>query len=463
MSIRMKRKLFSLAALGCSALVASAQSPELIVPHTGVLKIQTKKSEEKKEQPEPKAETQPAPATQPPAQPPLTFPAAAGAGAAAPLAASGSSVQMTALPPVYGDMMSGNYFSPLALYNPFLVATLPGGTMQNVNPGAIEQFPLGTTFSQQVPVQIVQVQVGTEIIFDPQNPDLPIEVPIFENRLQVTGPPLQAHAGGIPVTVARGAFKIGENESPRPVDRFYVNYNFFSDVNPSLNVPGMPTTNVHRQTIGLEKTFMGGNASVGLRLPFLQIDGPQNIDRNTLGDLTMIFKYAWINEFLVDPDGTIRPGNVLSGGLVVTAPTGGAATYSALTPEIHPTMLQPWLGGIYVRGNAYLQGFSSLAVPTDDRDTTFFFNSLQVGYLFYRSTDSILTAVAPIAEVHVTTPLNNRELRRLPIGAADIVSLTGGTTFCLGSRSALNLGVNVPVTGPRPYVVEAVAQLNIRY
>ena len=44
-----------------------------------------------------------------------------------------------------------------------------------------------------------------------------------------------------------------------------------------------------------------------------------------------------------------------------------------------------------------------------------------------------------------------------------VVSFTAGATLGFGSRSFLNLGVNAPVTGPQPYVVEAIAQLNIRY
>jgi hypothetical protein len=66
-------------------------------------------------------------------------------------------------------------------------------------------------------------------------------------------------------------------------------------------------------------------------------------------------------------------------------------------------------------------------------------------------------------EVHVNTPLNHRGQKRFPIGAFDTVTITAGATFGLGQSSALNLGVNSPVTGPKPYVVEAMAQLNIRY
>jgi hypothetical protein len=151
--------------------------------------------------------------------------------------------------------------------------------------------------------------------------------------------------------------------------------------------------------------------------------------------------------------------------LVVTAPTGDAASYSALEPKIHPTVLQPFLGALLAREDWYVQGFSSVAVPLDKRDTTYLFNSVQLGYYLYSSPfeDAFVRSITPIVEVHVNTPLSNRGIERLPLGSFDIVSITGGTTFGLGRSAVLNMGVNVPVTGPKPYAIEALAQLNIRY
>jgi hypothetical protein len=349
-----------------------------------------------------------------------------------------------------------------------LRAQLPNGTITTVAPGATAQFPLGTQFDRAANTQIVTVQTGTttKIIQNPDRPPIIIVVPIFEQRIQVVGPSATANVGGIPVNVVRGAFVIYENESPRPTDRVYVNYNYYNNVNPTLVVPGLPQSTVNRETFGLEKTFYGGDASIGLRLPLLQLNGADNFERQGLGDLTAIFKYALVNDYYQNPEGTLSPGNVLSGGLAVTAPTGRGVAYSAFDPVIHSTLLQPWVGGILIRGNAYVQGFSSIAVPTDSSDTTFIFNSLQIGYLLYeapRDTSRWITSITPIAEVHVIDPLTNRGLTRLPIGAVDMVTLTGGVTLGLGSRSGLNLGVDVPVTGPRPYTIEAIVQFNFRY
>lgn len=275
-------------------------------------------------------------------------------------------------------------------------------------------------------------------------------------------------AGRLPVTVIRGAYKISENEGPRPVDRVYMTYHYFYDVNPvqRQQLGGLPITNVHRETFGIEKTFLDGNASIGLRLPLLQLTGPTELDRATVGDLSVILKYAFLNEpFETDGTGGLLGGRALSAGLVVTAPTGGAAAFTVQDPVIHPTLIQPFVGSIRAFRRGYVQLLSSIAVPTDARDTTYMFNSLQVGYqLLTDSTDTrFVRSITPIAELHVNTPFNNRDVNKMPIGATDIVSFTLGASYGLGGRSCLNLGVNAPVTGPRVYALETLIHLNVRY
>ena len=409
------------------------------------------------QQPAPKAQDPKAqdPKPQDPPPPPVTFPATNRAALpASAVAAAGTSIRRSSQPNVFGNCLTGTVFSP------YLVATLPNGQQFTILPGQTVLLPAGTTFDRPVPQQLVAIPRTSPPRPNAPPTDLP---PLI--LLQVTGTEAVAHAGGLPVNVVRGAFKIMENESPRPTDRVYASYNFFSDVNPSLSVPGLPVTNVHRETFGIEKTFLEGNASVGLRLPLLQVEGARNIDRQSAGDLSAIFKYAIINDWYDNGDGSVGGGSVLSTGFVVTAPTGDAATFSSQCPQIHSTVIQPFVGAVKSWDRIYLQGFSSVAVPTDDRDTTFLFNSIQAGYfLFNASTgDRWLQSFTPILECHVNTPLNNRGLRRLPIGSFDEVSFTGGATLGIGRAAFLNVGCNVPVTGPRPYAFEALAQLNVRY
>lgn len=257
-----------------------------------------------------------------------------------------------------------------------------------------------------------------------------------------------------------GAFKIAENESPRPMDRVYVTYNYFYNVNGSSNdVPGTPRTEIHRELIGGEKTFLDGNASIGLRLPFIQILGSDDVKKSDVGDLSVILKYAVLNN--------CDTGNLLSTGLVVTAPTGNSFIPSGVTPDIHPWLLQPFVGAIYhLNQKLYVHGFTSVVVPTNSQDPTLLFNDLGVVYVLYKDCDGGggITSIEPTVEVHVTDPLNHRgPADPTTFGAPDIVDLTYGIRFGIGQSCNLGTSIVLPVTGPKPYDFEAMAQLNFKF
>ena len=56
-----------------------------------------------------------------------------------------------------------------------------------------------------------------------------------------------------------------------------------------------------------------------------------------------------------------------------------------LAPNIHPTIVQPFVGGLYHLGDKlFAQGFSALAVPTDSRDVLLLFNDAALGYSLYQ-------------------------------------------------------------------------------
>jgi hypothetical protein len=258
----------------------------------------------------------------------------------------------------------------------------------------------------------------------------------------------------VPITTA-GAFKIAEGESPRPVDRVFFFYNFFNNINASIGGATNSSLDLHREVFGFEKTFLEGDASIGVRVPFFQLAGDPAADSSHFGDLSIIFKYALINDR--------RTGDVLSTGVVLTAPTGKSFV-SAVDPDIHPWLFQPYVGYIYAMEDFYLQGFSSIVVPTDSRDATLLFNDAGIGYrLFSAPADEVITAVVPAFEVHVNTPLNHRGSHTEPVGVPDWVDLTAGCHVGLYRHSTLSLGVCTPVTGPKPFEVEALAQFNFRF
>jgi hypothetical protein len=283
----------------------------------------------------------------------------------------------------------------------------------------------------------------------------------------------------VPVTARvpfpfRGDFNVAENESPRPQDRVFFNYNYYSNLGAGAGLPHQdttvttlngnpaivttltpavaPRTDLHREVAGFEKTFLGGDASVELRGPVMEQTGA--IDGSNFGDVTVLFKYAFWNDRLT--------GDVLSAGLALTLPTGPDVSLVA-GGDMHPTLLQPWAGYVWNFDRLYVQGFTSLVVPTDSRDVTILFNDVGVGYALYRSAgDHLLSAVVPTAEVHVTTPLNHRDATSA-VTVPDLVVLTAGAHFEIARDALLSVGVATSLTGPRAFDVEAVVQLNWRF
>jgi hypothetical protein len=113
----------------------------------------------------------------------------------------------------------------------------------------------------------------------------------------------------------------------------------------------------------------------------------------------------------------------------------------------------------------FVQGFFAGDFPTDQSDVTMFYSDVGLGYFLLRrgqDSPSLLTAVVPTFEVHVNNPLNHRgafngyDL----VGTADVVNLTTGVTFEINHRSTFTIGVVTPVTGPKPFDIEALAQVN---
>lgn len=253
----------------------------------------------------------------------------------------------------------------------------------------------------------------------------------------------------------RGAFKITDNESPRPRDRVYITYNYYNNVGAIFNQPGQRQLDIHREVLGFEKTFLDGDASFSVRGPWIEMAG-QSHDSG-IGDLSAYLKFALIN----DRD----TGNCFSTGLMVTAPVSKFVETSMAGEDVHATLLQPFIGYIYKREQFFVQGFSSVIVPTDTRDVTILFNDVSFGYEAYRNPnrDSLLTSVTPVFELHMNDPLNHRGAFGQPVGISDILVLTAGSHIGLGRGSMLTFGVGTPVTGPKPFTVEGVVQFNYNF
>lgn len=218
-----------------------------------------------------------------------------------------------------------------------------------------------------------------------------------------------------------GAFKIAENESPRPVDRVFVTYNYFNNVSDSS-----------RTVIGFEKTFLDGQASVGMRLPFLHESG----SGHDFGDVSLIFKYALFNDPMRDHTASI--------GLVVTVPTGEYSEGVKLQP------FAAWQRGL--GSGLFIQGFHSVVFDTYDYGDTILFNDIGLGYALYRAPGQPLSAVTPKIELHLNAPL----------GDDPTLNLTAGVHATFYDRWFLGAAVSVPLAN-KTFDVELMASLNYAF
>lgn len=289
-----------------------------------------------------------------------------------------------------------------------------------------------------------------------------------------------ATVSGVPI-VARSQFYIGVNESPQPQDRIFLTFNWFHNVNKDAlsRVPEnalirdlrlISKLDAFYETFGFEKTLWDNRFSVGVRVPFYQLQqrepkslepGPlqfaEGLDQNTIGDASIVLKAV----LAYDP----MANHLISGGLVVTLPTAPEVkVYDAYTPAagqlgrgVSTTIFQPYLGWFLDIGPVYVHGFSAISIPADDDDVYVWFISGGVGWL-------MTSWFVPTLELHYFGPVNeDSNLYRQPIGAVDQLILTTGFHVPFYDVSTLTLGLSTPLTGPDTYDVGIVAQLNLRF
>jgi hypothetical protein len=263
-------------------------------------------------------------------------------------------------------------------------------------------------------------------------------------------------------------FKVSENQSPRPQDRIYSSFNFYGDVNGAVNreVGGVITAmRAYRANFGFEKTFLDGNASIGMRFPVDTLSvstgfKPIGGTTTTVGQLSIIGKYVlW-------QDSDRR--NLISTGMMVTTPTGPASfSGSPASRGFRDTLLQPFFGFFWIQDRFYAQGFTAVQVPTDRNDVTMYYNDVGIGYFLFRTNDpgALISAFVPTFEAHVNTPLNHGGALRAfdPAWTPNVVDLTYGANVYFLRRTVLSVGVATPVTGPRPFGYEFMALLNIYF
>ncbi len=266
-------------------------------------------------------------------------------------------------------------------------------------------------------------------------------------------------------------FKAAENQSPRPQDRVFYSFNYFTYVNEAVNrFQEAPVRNIriYRHIFGAEKTFDDGRMSVGFRLPINTLTSDSSIQGNfakpggtstALGDLSLFAKFLFRENK--------ETGSLISAGMVVSAPTGpnqfAGATY---LQNIHTTTVQPFVGYIYNMNRFWIHGFTSMEFPMNPADVTMLYNDIGIGTYFYQAPtpDVFLTAIAPTVEFHINTPMNHRGVfGNDPAGSVNVVNVTAGLNMEFYKTSVLTIGIVNPITSPRPFDLEAVVLFNVRF
>jgi hypothetical protein len=68
----------------------------------------------------------------------------------------------------------------------------------------------------------------------------------------------------------------------------------------------------------------------------------------------------------------------------------------------------------------------------------------------------------PVVELHLNTPLNHRGWASEPLGFPDALDVTAGCHFMF-RRAVVGVALGTPLTGPKPYEFEVLANVNFRF
>ena len=262
-------------------------------------------------------------------------------------------------------------------------------------------------------------------------------------------------------------YKVSENQSPRPQDRFFWDFNFYTNVNSTVNTADRSPINRMNAYIymwGFEKTFDQGNGSIGLRLPLDTLTASSSIvatpTSTALGNLDIFAKYILKQN--------TETGSLITAGFQITPSTGTSRFAGApYVSSLNTTYFQPFIAYIWQLDRFYLQGFSGFDFPADNADVSLIYNDIGMGYFLYRNQDTsrFITAIAPTFEVHVDTPINHRNpFNTFDLAASPYVTnLTFGLNVLFHGRTQLTTAFVTPVSSPKPFDAEFALLLNVYF
>lgn len=297
---------------------------------------------------------------------------------------------------------------------------------------------------------------------------------------QLFAPPMIGDSLGVPIAIGdanrqvlhtQHFSKVADHNSPIPRTRVFASYQFFNgyDSVNTLNDANDDAADLQVYKLGFEKTVFDGNGSVEFILPMLQTISPVNTPTGAaisdeLGRIAFGYK-----QVLCENDGIL-----FSAGMRVEAPTEDDILFGGGQIDLGEWQLQPWFGFIAQGENdTFLHCFISGRYTGSDFETTIeeIFEEIDEGF------DEVLTAGSTEAQhlfmvdigVGKWIHLNSGPVRAIvptlelhymhassadsPFGLSggifgdnvDVLNLTAGATAYVGDRSALQVGLGVPL------------------
>ncbi len=298
------------------------------------------------------------------------------------------------------------------------------------------------------------------------SPAAPLSVIVNDGLIATTDLPL---AGG-----AR-RMKVAANNRALPQDRIVFQYQLFAsalsaDASAFIVGPDSRTIDLHQYTIGFEKTFADGLASIDVRMPFtnqLELATPNfGVEGGKIGNLNAKLKVAFLTEQTY----------CFSAGAGIEAPTGSSVSFQGngvqYIVDNDAFFLQPFVAyeervgdwffnafssvDIALNGNRFRNAFIGQPVLGRINDQTLGTLSLGVGrWICFDQNRPVVNGFAISSELNYTTTLQDADIVRDNLfiqtstvtnvaNRSDHLNFTLGGNLLLGSTS-LRFGIVQPL------------------
>lgn len=291
-----------------------------------------------------------------------------------------------------------------------------------------------------------------------------------------------------------GSFNASENNTALPTDRVYFIYNAFYNAasttvngDPNFFLPVQRSIDLHRYLIGFEKTFLDGNVSIDVRMPFFSGFDFNSFgvlsDSGNIGNLTMYMKgLLYSNET-----------SAVASGLGIGLPTGSDLQTTAPFAQERVTIrndavsLMPFMAAtLSPNENWFIQSFAQINFAASGNQVVNqdglvgIYNEQHLGqidlgvgrWLWHDATRPYVSGLAGVMELHYTSTLQDTDTVELPefnflsgnlsnaANRVDLLNLTSGLHLELGPMSSLRVGAVVPLRNAPERVFDSELQVS---